>query len=242
MNFIKNPHLPEGEVTLFLKDRCADNIKLNNLKDAYCHGNILSGINTHPDMTFCSLKDGDAVVAKEGYDYYKKLLSPYGFNIIKGENETKKEYPYDISLNCVIIDNKLFHYLDYTDKAIIKYCEKNEIEPINVKQGYTKCSTLIVDEKSVITCDRKLNEIYEQNGINSLFVDNSDIKINNFDHGFIGGCGGKISKDKIAFFGDIEKHKDYNKISAFLNERKITYISIMKGPLFDYGTLIPLLT
>ena len=242
MSFIKNPHLPFKEATLFLIDRNAENITINNLIKSYSHSNLLRGINTHPDMTFCPLKDNDIVVAKESYDYYSNLLLPYGFNVIEGENELRSDYPFDIAYNCVILNNKLFHRIQYTDKKIIKYCEEKEIELVDVKQGYTKCSTLIVDEKSVITCDKKLNEIYIKNGIDSLYVDNKNILINNFDHGFIGGCGGKISKDKIAFFGDIKKHKDFDKIHNFLKERKITYTSITKGPLFDYGSLIPLLT
>lgn len=138
------------------------------------------------------------------------------------------------------MNGKLFHNLKYTDKGIINYLEKRNIECINVKQGYTKCSTYIVDEKSVITCDKGLCEIYEKNGIESLFIDNSQIKIKGFGHGFIGGCGGKISKNEAAFFGEVEALKDYEKIKAFLDKRGILIKSLLKGDLWDYGSLIPL--
>jgi len=235
-----NPHLPDSEACLFLLDRRAEKVKLNNIVQSYEHNNLLAGINTHPDMTFCPLEKNKAVVAKEAYEYYNEMLLKYGYEIMKGENTLKKEYPYDIAYNCVILGGKLFHKIEYTDKAILDYCKENNIELINVTQGYTKCSTLIVDEKSVITCDKKLNEVYLKNGIASICVDNKCIRINNFDHGFIGGCGGKISKNKIAFFGNIKEHPDYQRINEFLRERNVSHLSLTDGQLFDYGSLIPL--
>lgn len=238
--FIEKPHLPERDVSLFLIDKNAENVKLDNLIEAYGHDNLLSGIDSHPDMTFCPLYNGECVVAKEAFDYYSEMLSPYGLKVISGENDISENYPYDIAYNCVLLNGKLFHNIKYTDRAIIKYCDLNNIELVNVKQGYTKCSTLIVNEKSVITCDKKLNEVYLKHGISSLYVNNRSIRIRGFDHGFIGGCGGKISKNKIAFFGDLKTHIDFIKIEKFLNERGIDYVSLCDGILYDYGTLIPL--
>lgn len=238
MKLVKSPHLPEGVASLFMCDRSI-NKKLENSFLSFEHENVLNGINTHPDMTFCPLYDGDAVVCKEGYEYYKKLTE-YGFNIIKGENVLKKEYPFDIAYNVVLLNGKLFHNLKYTDKAILDYCKKRNVELVNVKQGYTKCSTLIVDKKSVITCDKKLNDVYNKHGIDSILVSNSDILINGFDHGFIGGCGGRISDKTIGFFGDVTVHRDFKLIKEFLDKKNQSYKILIDGPLFDYGSLIPL--
>lgn len=239
MKPVKKPYLPDGDVLLFVCDR-AINEKIENSFLSFEEKSVLSGINTHPDMTLCPLYNGDIVVSKDSYEYYKKLSS-YGLNIIKGESELKKDYPFDIAYNALVLDKKLFHNIKYTDKVILDYCKKNNIELVNVRQGYTKCSTLVVDEKSVITCDKKLNEIYNDCGISSLLVSNEEILINNFDHGFIGGCGGRISKKIIGFFGDITKHRDYERIKSFLIERNIEIKLLTKGPLFDYGSIIPLL-
>lgn len=240
MEFVKNMGLPDKDITLFICDRMCEKIDLAKVVPSYEHSEILNGIATHPDMTFCHLGGNKCVVAKEAYEYYKEHLSQYGLEIIKGKNEIKKEYPYDISLNCVIINNILFHKLKYTDEAIIDYCEAENIKLVNVNQGYTKCSTLIVDEKSVITCDEKLYEIYLENKISALYVSNKGIEINGFDHGFIGGCGGKISKEKIGFFGELEKFADFVKVREFLKKHNIEYVNLRKGMLKDYGTLIPL--
>ena len=232
------PHLPKEKCKLFLIDENAKPNINGEVINSYPHTEFLIGINTHPDMTFCPLYNKDAVVSSLAYEYYKMHLDKYGYNIIKGENIEKKEYPYDIACNCVIIKNKLFHTVDYTDKAILKYCAEYGIEAVNVKQGYTKCSTLIVNDNSVVTCDRKLRDIYEKNGLNALLVENKDIRLRNFDHGFIGGCGGKISEDTIGFFGDIESFCDFYKLNDFLNMCGVKFKSLIKGPLTDYGSLI----
>ncbi len=238
MNFVENPYLPEKEISLFV---CDPSVNFEKGFFSYTHKDILNGINTHPDMTLCPVFSGEVFVCPESYEHYKPLEN-YGVKLIKGETSLKKAYPYDIAYNLVVLKGKLFHNLKYTDKGILKYLKKRNIEFVDVKQGYTKCSTYIVDENSVITCDRKLQEIYEANGIEALFVDNSQIKINGFDHGFIGGTGGKISKNEAGFFGDITAFKDYDKINDFLSRKGITVKILTSGPLFDYGSLIPLTT
>ncbi|MBR4892852.1 MAG: hypothetical protein IKZ35_02595 [Clostridia bacterium] len=239
MKIIKNPYLPQNEVSLFVYDKTIEFLK-DGFK-SYEDKNVLKGINTHPDMTLCPLFNGDVVVSPESYSYYSKLSS-FGLNIIKGETTLKKDYPFDIAYNLVILGNKLFHNLKYTDKAVLKYLENKGVEFINVRQGYTKCSTLIVDENSVITCDMGLHKIYQKNMIDSLLISNNTICINNFNHGFIGGCGGRISHNTIGFFGDVTKHPDFIKIEEFLTKKNLKFKVLFDTPLFDYGSLIPLCT
>ena len=86
--FIKNPHLPCGDVNLFVVDKRLKNIISENVVFSFEHKDILEGINTHPDMTLCPLKNGSLVVAKAAYEYYFNLLSGYSLNIIKGEKNT----------------------------------------------------------------------------------------------------------------------------------------------------------
>ena len=61
------------------------------------------------------------------------------------------------------------------------------------------------------------------------------------DYGFIGGCSGLISNDTIVFFGNIEKHPDYDKIKVFVNSKNKTILSLSNENLLDLGSLIPLL-
>ena len=125
MGSIKKPYLPEEDIKLFICDKSAEDI--NNSFPSYESKNVLKGINTHPDMSVCPLYDGDIIVSKESFEYYKKL-SNSEINVIKGKNEIKKDYPFDIAFNAVIISGILFHNLKYTDRGIInaKYVVRQE--------------------------------------------------------------------------------------------------------------------
>ncbi len=243
MKFVEEPWLPQNDCNVFIIDLRASFFKnkLNNLIFTKKHKGILPGIDSHPDMNVCHLGGKYIVVSKEHYSYYNELLSPMGFDVICGENDISDKYPYDIAFNCVLLNKRLFHNLPYTDKAILNFAEKNNYELINVKQGYTKCSTLIADENSVITSDYGLYKIYSKYGIDVLFADNKTIKLENFNNGFIGGAGGLISKQKMAFFGNITEHPDYNNIREFLEKRNIEIISLSLSELTDYGSIIPLI-
>lgn len=243
MKFVENPWLPEDDCTTFIIDKKAQKYSncFQNVILTISHSSLMSGIDAHPDMCVCHLGGGYIAVAKEQYDYYNKILSLNGFTVICGENDIAKDYPYDIAFNCVLLNNRLFHKLSYTDKAILKYAEQNNFELVDVKQGYTKCSTLIVDNNSVITSDEGLYKIYKSKNIDVLKVDNTKIALENFNYGFIGGTGGLVSKNKMAFFGKIKDHINYNNIKEFLSQRNIEIIELSSDKLTDYGSIIPLI-
>lgn len=243
MNFVKQPYLPDNDASLCIIDKNAEicSLKDLNIIRTTVIKNVLEGIDTHPDMCVCHLENNKIVVSPDSYQYYNEILSDFGFEIIKGDSVLSPEYPSDIAYNCVLINGKLFHNLKYTDKKILEFAQDNNYERINVKQGYTKCSTLIVDSESVITSDAGLYKVYINNGIKTLYVSNEKIKLRNFNCGFIGGCGGLLSKNKMAFFGDVKKHPDYNRIREFLSERNIEIICICEGEISDYGSIIPLI-
>jgi hypothetical protein len=109
---------------------------------------------------------------------------------------------------------------------------------IEVKQGYCKCSVLIVDENSVITDDESIHRKMSENGIDSLFVSKGDISLPGHEYGFIGGSSGKISKETIIFFGDVRNHRDFKKISEFITNHGCKFICTDSGALRDIGGFI----
>lgn len=235
--------MPENTVTLSIIDRNFNTINqyLKNTVITKELVNVLDGIDTHPDMCICPLGDNLLVVEPTVYEYYFNLLKNYGFELIKGESILSKNYPYDIAYNCVILNNILFHKLSHTDNKIIEYAEKFNFKKVDVRQGYTKCSTLIIDNNSVITSDICLHKAYIDNGIDSLYVSYEGINLKGFSNGLIGGCGGLINKNLIAFFGNIYIHKDFKDIEKFLKKRNIDIVSLSDDELTDFGSIIPLL-
>ena len=71
-------------------------------------------------------------------------------------------------MNCLYLGNKLYGRLDATDKAVLDYCTKNQIELIDVKQGYTRCSTLVVNDNAVITADKSIQNPFLREVIEDL--------------------------------------------------------------------------
>jgi hypothetical protein len=97
-----------------------------------------------------------------------------------------------------------------------------------------------VDDRAIITDDPSIFKGTKK-FLDVLYVEKGSVKLKGYDYGFIGGSGGKISKNKLAFFGEIEKQNFYNDIRAFCSNYKIDCISLSKGDLTDYGSLIPIL-
>jgi hypothetical protein len=110
---------------------------------------------------------------------------------------------------------------------------------VRVKQGYTKCSTAVIDKDSFITGDHAIYKDLINRNYNALMVTNKGISLNGFNNGFIGGCCGKIDKNLLAFTGRIENHVDYNNIRAFCNNLGVDIISLSDKELYDYGGLLP---
>lgn len=146
-----------------------------------------------------------------------------------------KNYPENILLNCLYHNNKLYGKLSATDSSVREYCRENNIETVNVNQGYTRCSTLVVNDKAVITADKSIEKGMKNNGVEVLLISAGKIVLEGFDYGFIGGASFS-DNNTIYFFGDITKHPDYNKIKEFTSKHNsIIEILCKTQPLTDIG-------
>lgn len=146
-----------------------------------------------------------------------------------------KNYPENILLNCLYHNNKLYGKLSATDSSVREYCRENNIETVNVNQGYTRCSTLVVNDKAVITADKSIEKGMKNYGVEVLLISAGNIVLEGFDYGFIGGASFS-DNNTIYFFGDITKHPDYNKIKEFTSKHNsIIEILCKTQPLTDIG-------
>lgn len=159
----------------------------------------------HADMQLLTI--GEKIIELREADY--------GFaNTIKCEKSAEQKYPGNVLLNCLLLNNKLYGKLRAVDKAVLKLCESLEIETINVNQGYTRCSTLVINDRAAITSDISIKNALESNGVEVFLISPGNIFLDGFDYGFIGGAG--VSFDgKTVFFGNVKKHPDYEKIRVF---------------------------
>lgn len=218
-----------------LKKEILDNLKsigidILNTKE---NNNLLEPLKGHPDILLHQLSNGDVVVDRENYKYYKELLSEY--NVIPSDCKLDGKYPKDISLNAVVFKNLFIHNLNYTDKKLLDFYSSNGYRMINVKQGYTKCN-IVVGKNVLITSDVDIyNSIKDFEKI--LLIDHKQIILEGFNYGFIGGTSGLIN-DKIYFTGSLKNHSSYEEIIKFLNDNNEEYEFLSEKPIEDYGSLI----
>jgi len=110
----------------------------------------------------------------------------------------------------------------------------------SVKQGYTKCSVIPVDERSLITADASIAAVTTRRGLDILLLREQATDLQGYDTGFIGGATSYspyFQDPNIYFCGDLDTHPQSREIRRFCAERNRTCISLTQHPLQDVGTV-----
>lgn len=166
----------------------------------------------------------------------RKNLENKGYNIILCENNIKGKYPDCVALNCLYLGGKLYGREDVIDISVKNYCKKNSIEIVNVKQGYTRCSTAVICKNSAITADNTIYNALTKSGVDVLKIESGNIRLDGYDYGFIGGACTMLDKDTLAFFGDIKTHPNFREIERFCIIHNVKIINLIdNAPLIDIG-------
>lgn len=215
-------------------------LKLNPILVPKC-SKVYEAIDGHPDIQLNILKNNSEnkiIIQKDIPDSFKKILEANSINYILSKSSLSNTYPYDIILNSLILDNYFIHSLKYTDENLLK--SQSLKVHINVPQGYTKCSILPIRENALITSDKGIFNILKNYNFDILLLPPGDILLPNLNYGFIGGVGGMISNNKMAFFGNLDYYKWGNEIKDFLSKYDVVPIYLRNGKLIDRGSLLVL--
>lgn len=182
-------------------------------------------VSNHPDVMLCKLG------IKPGSPIYEGVA-----------DELNASYPHDSIYNAACTGNYFIHRLDITVPDLIVAAKKvcgDDLKLINVRQGYTKCSALIVDEDSIITYDRGISRPCEAAGMNVLLIEPGFIKLRGAKDGFIGGASGRVG-DEIVFNGDLSAHPSFREIVDFIEARRLGCKWFASYELEDIGSIITL--
>lgn len=193
-------------------------------------------ISGHPDILIHVLDGKNLILHKDIDKKFIKKLKNLGFNIKLSQNSLSCNYPMDIGLNAVNLDNVFIHNLKYTDPILMENVKHKKL--INVKQGYTKCSVAIVNNNAIITSDKIIAYNTKQIGIDVLLIPSGDIILPGLDYGFIGGCCGLLEKNLMAFFGHLDYFKYGNEVKEFLFKHNVKPVYLRKGKLVDRGSIL----
>ncbi len=196
---------------------------------------VAEPISSHPDIQIFVHNNSAFTHPAIPRDVIKSLEKYCNVNICSTKLNNK--YPLDIPYNIVCIGNIAFHKVEYTPSEIKKYFTDNNINLINTNQGYSKCSTLVVNDKSIITADKSIHNIAIANGIDSLLITPGFINLPGYKHGFIGGASG-LFKKTILLTGKIDHHPDCETIIDFINKRDINISYLSKNPIIDIGSIL----
>lgn len=241
MSFIKRPNLPESPVKTAILDKADDEIicfvESFGIEIIFTDCNLFvdSAISTHADINTFYFGGGEILLDKSQTRLYN-LLTEQKMNVSYAESSVSGKYPNDCKLNFALLADKLIGKADIADARI----KKRSYKILNVKQGYAKCSTCIVNENAIITDDASIKKICDQNGIDALLIGKGDVRLNGHEYGFIGGASALIDKNHLIFFGDITAHRDFESIDCFLKKHSCKYSFLKSQVLTDIGGMIPI--
>lgn len=239
------PNLPERNVNKVIIGSGYNEIIYKNLQkldiepifSTECT-NVRSGIRNHADIAVCPLYDKFLLskeqiilsdnLRKNGY-ITEFIPEDFGFN-----------YPSDVFLNCVIIGKHIIYNPNTVSIKIKDFIKNNNLIEVSVKQGYTKCSITPLTIDSFITDDISIGSRAVDFGFDVLVINKGEIKLKDFNYGFIGGATGKIAEDKLLITGNAEKLSDYNKIKKFLFKKDIELIQLSDDVVEDIGSIFPI--
>ena len=188
----------------------------------------------HPDMLMHIL-DHTIIVHKDIDSEFIRELDLLNYKVYKSNSTLQSSYPYNICLNAICIGDIFVHYVKFTDTNLLSLLKNKRI--INVKQGYTKCSTCIVNNNAIITSDLSIAKALSLEKIDVLFVPPGDILLPGLNYGFIGGATGLIEDNVLAFYGHIDHYLYGKEVLMFLNKHKVEPVFLRSGKLVDRGSI-----
>jgi hypothetical protein len=179
------------------------------------------GIASHPDLFICKLGcQPDAPL------FFGDQFRP------------KNPYPKDVMYNAACTGKHFIHNLSLTDPGLRNMAEDMGMILIDVKQGYTKCNVVVLDENSLITSDMGIHKtLLRHSDLNCMLIDGGHVSLCGYGTGFIGGASGRVG-NQVIFHGALSKHPDFIKIQEFIISRELVPVWFDDFQLTDIGSII----
>lgn len=179
-----------------------------------------SPIGTHADLYYCQLHAGNG-----------------SNNVFTGDrNLVGMAYPEDCIYNAACTGKHFIHNTNITHPDLLAAARSSGMDIIHVKQGYAKCSCVLVDEDSIITSDAGIAKACKDK-LDCLLISPGNILLEGFEYGFPGGCSGRID-DEIIFNGNLAAHPNCREITGFIRSRGLRVKYFSDYPLTDIGSII----
>ena len=188
-------------------------------------------INAHSDVLYRKV-DSNTIIASSCQRANLPLLEKAGYNVIFIDM-IKPGYKTESYLNFIINEKYIIR-----NENIALHTDIGNRKIINVKQGYTSCSTICVTDDAYITDDENIYNTLINNNIDCLKISKGEIELPGYDYGVIGGASVKLNEKERLFFGDFKNQIDKNNVIKFLNKYKVNAIFIENKKLTDIGSAL----
>ena len=202
---------------------------------------LQSPVRSHADMLLCVINE--TVFCSKKYfldnpDVFN-TIEDYGYTVRACNVDVCAAYPGDVAFNMLYTKDCLIGKVELLPKEIKSYIQEKSITPVRVKQGYAKCSSLLLGNGALICADAGLLAKARELGLDTLKIENSPeaILLDGYDYGFIGGASGVFDK-KIYLAGNLRHHPQGNIIEEFCKRNGYETVSLGEERLCDVGGII----
>ena len=154
------------------------------------------------------------------------------------------DYPNDVRFNALALNGRLYARAASLSPDVKALAIKSGFVPVNVRQGYVRCSVLAVPPLNLaVTSDIGLADSLESDGVRVLRIAPGGIELPGCEYGFIGGasfadapqcCCSLHSRPTVYFFGSLAFHPEGARIRSFLEGGGCEVVEL-PGRLTDFG-------
>lgn len=209
-----------------------------NIVEFATEGITYEAISGHPDIFFCPTPAG-LIVAPNLPEKYFRILDQNSINYIKGSLPVGSEYPETARYNSLVTDKYIIQNPAISE-PVIHDLNMNP-ETIHVKQGYVRCNLIALPNDSFITSDRGIEKSLHQHKLEVLFVSPSNVKLEGFGNGFLGGACG-LHGNTLFICGSLEHLQEQAQVESFIERAGVSIIELSDGQPVDVGTILFLIT
>ena len=221
--FLKNPNLPENMVS---------EVMLSDYKPEFKRELERMGIKaTVPKMI-------ENIEGSERYHADMSVLHIGGDKFLYADKLSEEVTAEKPLLNICIFGENVICNTKTAYKPALEMLKDQKI--IHTNQRYAKCCCAVISENAVITSDNGIYKICVANQIDVLKISVGDILLDGYAYGFIGGCCGLVSKDTLAFSGNVGLHRDFENMRDFTRNYHVELYSLTNEKLYDIGGILPI--
>ncbi len=200
---------------------------------------LAAPVASHPDMLMLPFA-GRLFVHRTYFEEYPSAVravtdaSQLPLSLV--DSDVSPVYPADIALNAFVLGKHLVGRIDRIPALVRETAEQNGYRLLNTRQGYAKCSTVVLGEDAVITADPSIAATCRAIGADVLTVSPHGVSLPAYDHGFLGGATG-VYGNTVYICGDLGTHPDADAIAAFCRAHGFETVSLSGDPLLDIGSI-----